>query len=478
MVSHVRNGQWTSDFWEHSAAVRELATHPFSPHHPQLAIDAPHAFYTPYTVGVAWISRLTGLDAIASLSMVAIANLLLFLAAVRWFVPLLLEADDATPAFYALLFTLVLWGPEPWTFSGFLNRNALGYTLPYPSTFATELTLVTWSACILYLRHRNRVWLGALAALATVVILSHPITGIVMYVGLGALVVNKHGARLHSDYVVFAGVCALSFLAALAWPYFSFLELASSQSAVFHVRNQDMYTDVWTRTFPALLGIPLLIGRMKRIPRDWLGLTAAGLGLVYAYGYVSERWSYGRVIPAIVFVLHIGIADWAARREGSMMSRLSTLTRNTLAVAGLVVFSAYLVTNYRSGLAHSFPGRPARYSDYLFLARHTSQSDVILADMATSFIVPTIGGKVVAARHPLAFVQDQEIRRRDVLRCFEQSTDGADRVVVIRKYGARFLLLNNTIVPHSRQILDSLPLPTRLVAEQGPLTLVELDRGR
>jgi hypothetical protein len=35
------NGQWAGDFGEHSAVIRELATHPFSPKHPVLSLDAP-----------------------------------------------------------------------------------------------------------------------------------------------------------------------------------------------------------------------------------------------------------------------------------------------------------------------------------------------------------------------------------------------------------------------------------------------------
>jgi len=45
MIGHTINGQWVGDFWEHSAVVRELITHPLSPKHPQLSVDAPHAFF-------------------------------------------------------------------------------------------------------------------------------------------------------------------------------------------------------------------------------------------------------------------------------------------------------------------------------------------------------------------------------------------------------------------------------------------------
>ena len=49
---HTRNAQWNGDFWEHRAVVRELSTHPFSPQHPQLLVDAPHAF----SLRITWLS--------------------------------------------------------------------------------------------------------------------------------------------------------------------------------------------------------------------------------------------------------------------------------------------------------------------------------------------------------------------------------------------------------------------------------------
>ena len=68
MVLQAINGQWGGDFWEHAAVVRELATHPFSPKHPILLLDAPHSFYSPYALGIALVSRTTGLDSVTTLS--------------------------------------------------------------------------------------------------------------------------------------------------------------------------------------------------------------------------------------------------------------------------------------------------------------------------------------------------------------------------------------------------------------------------
>ena len=86
MCLGTRNQQWIGDFWEHSAVVRELATHILHPKHPQLLSDAPHAFYTPYTVMVALLARTLRLSAVTALSIMGLFNLLLFFLGLRLFV--------------------------------------------------------------------------------------------------------------------------------------------------------------------------------------------------------------------------------------------------------------------------------------------------------------------------------------------------------------------------------------------------------
>jgi hypothetical protein len=53
VFAHAQRGQWQADFWEHAAVVRELSTNPADPRHPQLTIEAPHAFSSPYNLAVA-----------------------------------------------------------------------------------------------------------------------------------------------------------------------------------------------------------------------------------------------------------------------------------------------------------------------------------------------------------------------------------------------------------------------------------------
>ncbi len=476
MVSHTLNGQWSGDFWEHSAAVRELATHPFSPHHPQLLLRVPHAFYSPYTLGVACVSRLTGLGPVESLAIAGIFNLLLFLFALRLFVSLLFPQYGEATAFYTLLFTLVLWGGAAWGYSGFFHLRVLGYVLPYPSTFATAVVLIALSMYILLVRNENRLWLIPILVASLLVILTHPLTFMFMAAGLVSLSFGQHRLRL-LDYGLLIGLFILTFLIAAIWPYFPFVTLITSESAVYHESNRVMYVGVIERILPALIGFPLLLLRIKSNRRDALVFMFATLCLIYLYGVVSNRFSYGRVISYIVLILHISIAAGVSHIESKLAFRHlpPSLLRFAYFCLILVITLAFSFQSMiQPTLPYFTPGRPNTYHQYLFLSDLTPQYDVVLSDIDTSWVVPTFGGKVIACQHALAFVPDHDTRRKDVSDFFRDATALQERLEIIRKYQVNFLLIDKARIATWRTMVDSFQPFGRVVFDNDQFVLIHL----
>ncbi len=140
-------GFWVGDFYEHLSVVRELATHPFSPHNPRFLSISPHPFFSPYLLVVSFLVRITGLSPFTLLSTAGLFNLLLFLFSFRLFISLLYE--DENVSFYSLLLILLCWGLHPWFWSSFFNFQVFFLTLPYPSFFAMGLTLLSF---VIYLK--------------------------------------------------------------------------------------------------------------------------------------------------------------------------------------------------------------------------------------------------------------------------------------------------------------------------------------
>jgi hypothetical protein len=125
-------------------------------------------------------------------------------------------------------------------------------------------------------------------------------------------------------------------------------------------------------------------------------------------------------------------------------------------------------------LSLSLPKRLPNYQPYLFLSKFTGQYDVVLADIQSSWIVPTYGGKVVAALHPLAFVPDQDTRRSDLERFFGGEASLAEGQQIIEKYGASYLLLTRSEYLRWGDSRQSLAPQEQVVFESDRFVLISM----
>ena len=430
MAYRLPGGPFGGDFWQHAAAVRELATHPLHPRHPLLAVEAPTPYFSPYTLGVALLARAGHADPVTALSAMGLANLALLFVGLRYFV--------GSAAFYALLLTLFGWGTDPWLYSGFFHIGVLGYVLPYPSTFAMGLTLLALAANDVRLTTGRDAWLAPLAAIAVIVLLSHPFTFLFLAIGLVSQACAGTGS-VRSRLGLTMGLLILVWLVALSWPYFPLARLLGAESGVFDTGNREMYEHVLRQTWPTLIGVPVLVVGFRANWRRPLVLMLMGLSAVYAYGGLAGRYSYGRVVPAVILLMHVEIAGYVSALE-SGARRWGRLPRMVLP-ASLVAVLALLAIR---PIARTFVDPPATDPSYAFLGRLTGQYDVVLSDLESSKVVPAYGGKVVAAGHPFAFVRDQDVRQNAVARFFDGEADDREREAVLARYGVNHLLLRKT----------------------------------
>ncbi len=442
MGFHTLNSPWEADFWVHSAVVRELAANPLSPSHPRLLTAAPSAFYSPYALGLAHFSRLTGLSPITVLAAAGLGNLILFLFSFQLFIRLLLKRSE--PAFYALLFVLLLWGRYPWWWSGFVHLRVFGYVLPYPSTFAISLAFLAFAIFIHLINTGRRIWFFPIAAVVTLVLLTHPLSFVFLMIGLVSLSLGIRPLTLR-DYAILAGVFLLAFVLSAAWPYFPFFRLLFGESSLHWEGNRALYFGLLARVYPALIGLPILIWRFKRNRRDPLGLMFIGLSLVYIYGGVTARWGYGRVISYALIILQLTVAGWISGIESRLYFPRIPPSIMKFGYAVLIVLALFgLSFRHMIGpfLGRCRPGRDSIHNQYQFLRNHTGPYDVILSEIDDAGPIPTFGGKIVATPKPIAFVEDDARRRRDVLSFFSNRASESDRNEIIHKYRVGFILLN------------------------------------
>jgi hypothetical protein len=445
-VWHAVAGAWVGDFFEHAAVVRELAAHPLHPGHPQLPLDAPHPFYSPYAWLLGLAARATGAGPLAVLPVAGVVNLGLLLVGLRRFVALWAPSGrEEAATFYTVVFLLLLWG-SGWGFSGFFHLGVFGVVLPYPSTFAAGLSLLALRLHADTLRrppgaaaHLPRV---ALMVVVSAVLLTHPLTFLFLVCGLGGVTV-AFASRFVRETATLAGIGLAGVAVATLWPLYPFLDLVTSGTAGFHEPNRGMYEAVLSRVGLAWLGAPVLLVRLRRNPRDGLALTAFALGALYVLGGLTERWSYGRVIAYVALCLQIALAVAMAGLEGRLAASRGRpeLVRAAVAAAvGLLLVVAGWSGLVRPALARLRPDADTTLMQLSFLEEQVRQGDVVLADLRVAGVPPALAGKVVASNRPQPFVPGHAQRQADVARFFGPGTAAEERLAILRRYEPRFVL--------------------------------------
>jgi hypothetical protein len=454
VVASAVAGRWGSgDLWEHAAAVRALALDPLHPSHPMLRSGEPSAFFSPYHLVVALFSRATGIGPLGSLATFGILNIALLLVVLPPFVRLFSTRRQAPTL--VLLFTLLLWGPRPILWSGFLHLDVIGSYAAFPSTLGVVLAfagLVGWDR---YLRRGSTRWLVLVAIDSAVLALVHPTTEGLFLVGVVALLAGAPVEVVRQRWWSLLVVGGVAAVAAVGWPYFSMVEVVTTYGDRFYASDRLLYDGVLREVAPALLGLVFVAVRLLRRWRDplvlYLGLLVAEL----LVGGVTRHWNLGRALPLIVLLLHVALADGLLRwwEEGRPIPR-RTFAR--LAVPIAVVVLALAANNLRSGVLRAVPAsvlpdslqartvdyqRP--WDDYGQALEGVGDRDVVLADPFVAWQVPAFGPKIVWARHAQAFVDDVDQRRRAAERFFARGTSDRDRLAIARRYGARFVLLDD-----------------------------------
>lgn len=465
MALRTQNHLWTGDFWEHSSVIRELSTHPLNPAHPQLAVDAPHPFYSPYHLILAMFERLSGRSPVEILEIAGLINLIIFLTGLYLFIPVFSPQNRNGVAFYALVLILLLWGGGVWNYSGFYHLRALGKILPFPSLIAMGVSLITLAINQQRINTRKNIWLLPMFILTWFVLLTHLFTFLFLATGLVAMIVGVRSGRLSEIWKMSALMGAIFLLAAF-WPYYPFLELIFSGSAKYHASNQVMYQFVFVRVWPLLIGLGLLFVTAFRDWRNPLIWWFGQLLVVYILGGISGAYSYGRVISYLGMILQMVSAIYLMKFElwVSRPAPYSPLRQAVFSIASLILL---IVLTYPTMIAPVMdivaPSEENRLEKYYFLSQYTHQDDVIITPLSTSLVVPTFGGKVVAFDRPMPFIPDEEQRRAAVQEFFDPQTTYEERWRILETYQVDFILLEKQpevdwesmrawIVPHGEVI--------------------------
>jgi hypothetical protein len=424
---------------------------PISPSHPQLNIDAPHAFLNPYAFLVALVANALGLTPIIALSVFGIFNFCVFCIGVYVFSSNFYKQCPQKIAFYALLLILFLWGQLPWPYSGFFSYQIFLFNLPYPSTLIGGLCLLTLGVTGRYPNGVPVICWAVLVVVLAVCLLTHPLTAQFLIIGLVAQALLAGGSVV-IRLVKIISLCVVAIGLAALWPYYPFIDLFLGAGSVYHIANLDMYFHLPSRIWPFVALSPVIAWILFQ-RRYWtLTIMFVGTILIYAFGYYSHTYSYGRIISYAIIIAQVSCAIALVKLENwlSEARPREMLLMQALLVLFFLVWSAdwlYTSTSRLLTAANSMRlGRPVfnqvSYTGYSFLFERLPAGSTVLANLDTSWRIPTFGAKTIAIDRATAFVPDVLIRKADVLRFFASDTLRADRIDILGRYRPKFVLLS------------------------------------
>jgi hypothetical protein len=471
MAGHTTNHLWSGlDFWVWLGPVREFSEHLFDPSHPLVATQAGDLYMGPYSLFLGLVARATGLEAFTVLAWAGMVNLLLLLAGIRYF-SRRLSRQLWTPHFL-LVFTLLAWGWMPWRWSGYPNLNSLGTVLPLGSTAAYALSLFVLGLWWTWLKSGRRTHLVLTVLLFVVVLLTHQMTALwTGLIGVGFLVSKARVLkpdRWRDLVVAGAGGLALVWI----WPYYSLLS-ALKELGGFDIINAATYRYVLRRSVLALPGVVIVVWSVRKKKDVHLSIAFALMSSVFVFGWLTDKGSLGRVLPGLMLIAHLAMADWAA---GRMRTDSHTHRERRWVALGVCGLLAIGLLGTAPGWLRSVPRgfvpetieAKLRLTSYVdpnrgFAAVIGSQ-DVVVADSRVAIPIGGNAAKVTSVGIPQPFIPDAPQRREDAEAILDPATPPGRRSQLLSVYEPDWLVVRSAV---AGELLAQVPGATLTATVNG-----------
>jgi hypothetical protein len=456
------------DYWEHTGVLHALIVNPWHPANPHLLSPASSPRFGPVAVVNALVARAFGLDAIAGLSLAAVANTALFVFGIWLFFRSYFR--DARAGLYGLFVMLGSWW-EAWTFTSIYQPKVLLSVACYPWLAAFGISLLGLALAVRVLRAETPHWLGlgALVLWAAVVFLTHQITAMMALAALILLALTEPRVSPKRRAYV-AGTAVAGCLLAALWPYYSVwrlmagghtdagwvgrgLQAAVSGSVVaqrhFFYKPADLLAALGLAV-AAVVCLPYFFLTRRRL---FVGLgVLAMLGPFAVNAFVPLPLGH-RFILLAVFFLHVGVVWLLLTLTPGFSEFPHALDRPWLRAGCLVfVWGVLLFFGYhnvqRTRKEWAYFERYARRGESTFVrygrrvAEIAGDHAVIMGDTLTLWPIAGFGPKVVALQHENPFVPDEAERELAVDRFFGTATADEERTRIISQFHVTHVIVN------------------------------------
>lgn len=445
------NVSWTqtADIWETTAAVRAAAQDLLNPANPMLALPGDTSpRFTPYTILLGAILRVTQLDLFTIMGWAGVLNYLLFVIGLAFW--LMRQFKEPRLPLFVLITMLVVWR------IGYVYAQAyhLGFflvSLSYVGTFTYGVSFFALGLLKKYLDDGSRSALAGYTLLSILVFVTHPLTSTFEFVTALAMLLAAGNLR---RTILLQIVPVLSLAVALLWPYFDYWTVLFKGS-----------TDRW---YPAAL----FAQQVKR-----MGTLILGIVIV---GYFAYHKKYRVVVLATTFCLviytlsgavrnltgmrmllygsiflHMAIALFLLEHWPHWWKRISFREPRSLVKLAVVLIIFVPTLPFRAGdikfvatdIAHSTFGTPHPVTTeerFSFLNRWLNTSSIVMAEEDTAWPVPALTGAKVVCQQKGDPLIPQEIlqRKADGNGFFRANHSLTKRGELLARYHASHILID------------------------------------
>jgi alpha-1,6-mannosyltransferase len=430
---------WAGDLGVHAATVERLRHRLLDPGNPLVDENTPSPYYSPWTVFLGVVARLTGLSVWAVLRIGALISLTLLVTGVWRYVRTLSAHRLAPPL--ALLCLVFLWGTRVFNWSGFLGLNSLALTIAYPSVLALGLAFHFWA--LLTRAAKDGGWAAflGLGALWAVILLSHQFTGVVATLGASATMAGARAGR--RTWLRLAAGVALGAALLAVWPYYDFFALSRVGGLdALDAIHRPLYQHLFARFCLVSAGVVALGVRARRDWRDPLVVFFVLGALMFGVGGLTGHYSWGRALPAALIPAQLAAAvEAVGATRGALRNAAAGVLAAALAVGAWTQAQTVGYVTGRSAL----PGVVADkyrtpWAGYHWITPWVRYGDVVMARTGPARGIPAYGAYTVAPGYPDFFLPDEGRRQAAVRTYFAAGSSRTARLGVLREYAVRWVV--------------------------------------
>ncbi len=459
------------DVWHHLAVLNELIVSPLHANNPHVLTDDPSRSYTPWTVLLAVIGILLGLDAQQTLGVSALLTMLCFVSGIWLFARLYWDSPWAPFVFLVVIFAT--WGRH-FNHTGFYTLTTLTTSASYQFGIVWALGFWSWWLVLKAIRAERMTPTLAvsLTAIAWLMFITHQLQGAFAIGAMLTFAVFVEEVRVGRRLMVIGAILIGGILTKMWW-YFDPIDYVLLGEVHKGRLASDWRDPILMVSLAGLtpLGIWGFYDQKKKHLRLDLLLGTLAIAIGFSVTWYMNKWVYLRIFPFLILFLQIGVTclvvNWLPNLSNLNWKSLSTKQIITLSIIGMLMyglckntytahlFSARIdsmLNRIDSGLDGIEADDPDSWSPHIIesmqkIRREVEPNSVLLTHSRTAFPAEASHMKVVAIPRLFALVPDMLERQHANKEFFKENTSVARRCEIIKKYGVAGILFRHRWLP-------------------------------